>query len=100
MLLLGASVGVLANGATATLQITATVNGTNPATNTASRLASTPVDPVAANDSTSSTVTGSTVPGLPNNGVPPLEGVWPMMGAVLIGILVTAAGLRFSVPRR
>ena len=77
-------VGVLANGANATLQIVVTVNGTTPVTNTATRSAGTPVDPNPSNDSASSLVTGSTVPGLPNNGVPPLTLLWPVAAFLLI----------------
>jgi uncharacterized repeat protein (TIGR01451 family) len=64
-------IGALANGASATLQLVVTVNGTTPVTNTATRTAGTPADFDPANDSASSTVTGSTTPGLPNTGVPP-----------------------------
>jgi uncharacterized repeat protein (TIGR01451 family) len=63
-------IGALVNGASATLHITVTVNGTTPAINTATRTAGTPADFDPANDSASSTVTGSTTPGLPNTGVP------------------------------
>jgi len=66
------NLGPLAFGATATLQLVVTVTGTAPVTNTATRTTTTPADPNPANDSASSTVTGSTVPGLPNNGVAPV----------------------------
>jgi uncharacterized repeat protein (TIGR01451 family) len=79
------NIGALAVSATATLQITATVNGTTTLTNTATRTASTPVDPNPANDSASSSVTGSTVPGLPNNGAPPVAAIWPI---IVVGMLV------------
>lgn len=82
-------IGVLAVGATATLQITATVTGTSPVTNTATRTSSTPVDPNPANDSASSTVTGSTLPGLSNNGVPPMAQALPGLVA-LLGLIVLA----------
>lgn len=82
------NVGALAVGASATLQIAATVNGTGPVTNSATRTSSTPVDPNPANDSASVVVTGSTVPGLPNTGALPVGSVWPAAG---IGILVAVA---------
>jgi len=85
-------VGALASGAGATLQLRVTVNGTTPVTNTATRSSSTPVDPNPSNDSASTVVTGSTVPGLPNNGVLPLTSLWPV-GAALI-ILVSAFAAR------
>jgi uncharacterized repeat protein (TIGR01451 family) len=85
------NVGILASGATATLQLVVNVTGTTPATNTASRASSTPVDPNAANDTASSTVTGSTIPGLPNNGVAP---VWPAVPAVVVILLLGALGAR------
>ena len=82
-------VGVLAVGASATLNITATVAGTLPSTNTATRTASSPADPNAPNDSASVTVTGSTVPGLPNTGAPPAALVWPCIAGLLV-LAVTA----------
>jgi hypothetical protein len=95
------NIGALAVGASATLQIVVTVTGTTPAVNTAARSASTPVDPNPANDSASSTVTGSTVPGLPNNGVPPVASVWPPLAAAILVIVLSAAGLRRrSIQRR
>ena len=93
------NVGALAFGATATLQITATVTGTVPVTNTAVRTVTTPADPNPANDSASSVVTGSTVPGLPNNGVPPVAAVWPYLVALLLTIAV-ATGMRRRISRR
>ena len=92
-------VGALAIGSSATLQLVATVNGTSPVTNTASRSSSTPVDPNLANDSASAVVTGSLVPGLPNNGVAPLAAAWPIL---LIGLLLALgfAGLRRRKQRR
>src|SRR5581483_10064541 len=77
-------IGVLANGATATLQIT----GTTKVTNVATRSVSSPVDPVAANDTARSQVTGSTIPGLPNNGVPPIANLAPDVAGLLIVALV------------
>jgi uncharacterized repeat protein (TIGR01451 family) len=86
-------VGVLAVGATATLHITATVTGTSAVTNTAHRSSSTPVDPNGANDSASSTVTGSTIPGLPNNGALPLVQLWPFALATIVTV-AAAVGTR------
>src|SRR4029077_16579517 len=83
-------VGVLAVGASATLHITVTVNVTTAVTNTASRSTSSPVDPNPANDSASATVTASTVPGLPNNGVPPVMAMWPL---TLCPLFLIVAGL-------
>lgn len=87
-------VGVLANGATATLNIVAKVTGTSPVTNTATRTSSSPVDPNPANDAASATVTGSTIPGLPNTGVPPLARIWPF------GFVAVITLLAVSLPRR
>ncbi|OLB85806.1 MAG: hypothetical protein AUI15_32100 [Actinobacteria bacterium 13_2_20CM_2_66_6] len=92
-------VGALAVGSSATLQLVVTVNGTTPVVNTATRTTSSPVDPNPANDSASSTVTGSTVPGLPNNGVPPVAAIWPDVLAVILLVLVTA-GVRLRISRR
>jgi uncharacterized repeat protein (TIGR01451 family) len=94
------SVGVLAVGASATLHITATVAGTAPVTNTAARTASSPADPNTANDSASVTVTGSTVPGLPNTGVPPAALVWPWAGGLLVLLIAAVfAKRRRAEPR-
>ena len=94
-------IGVLASGATVTLQITVTVNGTSPVVNVATRTSSTPADPNGSNDSASSTVTGSTLPGLPNNGVAPLAQLWPSLAVFLIIVLALIAGPRVaSVARR
>jgi uncharacterized repeat protein (TIGR01451 family) len=90
-------IGVLASGATVTLLITATVTGTTPAVNTASRSSSSPIDPNPANDSRSATVTGSTVPGLPNNGAPPVARLLPdAIGLVVLMILFGIPGRRPS----
>lgn len=88
------TVGALAVGASATLQIVVTVTGTNPVTNTASRSAGTPVDPNPSNDSASATVTGSTVPGLPNNGVPPVAALWPFVVAGILGGVAALSAMR------
>jgi len=88
-------IGALVNGASATLQLTVTVNGTTPVTNTATRTAGTPADFDPANDSASSIVTGSTTPGLPNTGVQPTSGPslegwlpWVLLVMVLLGVTV------------
>jgi uncharacterized repeat protein (TIGR01451 family) len=86
------AIGALAVGSTATLHITVRVNGTSPVTNTAARASTTPVDPNAANDIASSTVTGSTLPGLSNNGVPPLAQMWPGLTALVLLVLVLLTG--------
>jgi uncharacterized repeat protein (TIGR01451 family) len=88
------NIGALSVGSTATLQITVTVTGTTPATNTATRASTTPVDPNAANDTASSTVTGSRLPGLPNTGVPPLAQMWPGLIATVLLVLVLLSGRR------
>ena len=51
------TIGPLANGASATLSIVATVNTTAPVTNTATKTAETEVDPVAGNDSATAAIT-------------------------------------------
>jgi uncharacterized repeat protein (TIGR01451 family)/MYXO-CTERM domain-containing protein len=85
------NIGNLATGVTVTLQITVTVNTTNRVTNTAALFAGTPLDFDPGNNSASARVTGSTIPGLPNNGTPPV-------GAAAIGLLallvVVALGWR------
>jgi hypothetical protein len=87
------AIGALVNGASATLQLAVTVNGTTPVTNTATRTAGTPTDFDPANDSASSIVTGSTTPGLPNTGVPRTNGLplgnwlpWLLLVIVLVGV--------------
>jgi uncharacterized repeat protein (TIGR01451 family) len=89
------NIGNLANGVTVNLQITVTVNGTTTVTNTAVLLAgSTPVDPVSANNTARARVTGSTIPGLPNTGVPPLASWWPGLLALVIVIALAAPSIR------
>jgi uncharacterized repeat protein (TIGR01451 family)/MYXO-CTERM domain-containing protein len=81
------NIGNLATGVTVTLQITVTVNTTNRVTNTAVRIAGTPADFDPANNSASARVTGSTTPGLPNTGTPPVG-----TGAIaLLALLVVVA---------
>jgi uncharacterized repeat protein (TIGR01451 family) len=90
------NIGALVNGASVTLQITVKVNGTTPVTNTATRTASTPGDFDPANDSASALVTGSTTPGLPNNGVAPstpLRGGAPWSWLLLVACVGAAAAL-------
>jgi uncharacterized repeat protein (TIGR01451 family) len=55
------SLTALGSGAIATLQITAVVQPVGPYTNTATRTASSPTDPTAANDSASATVTPAAI---------------------------------------
>ena len=94
-------VGALANGATATLQITVTVTGTAAVTNVATRTSTTPTDPVSANDTARSRVTGSTTPGLPNNGVPPVANLAPDAAAfLLIALVALVRRRRATVDRR
>ncbi len=91
-------IGVLTNGATATLQITVTVTRTTTATNVATRISTTPVDPNPVNDSALSRVTGSTIPGLPNNGVPPIGDLGPDITA-LAALALLALSRRRRVTR-
>ena len=91
------NIGVLANGATASLQITVKVTGTTAVRNTATRSSSSPVDPVAGNDSASALVTGSTIPGLPNNGVPPVLSLMPGVAGLVVVVL---AGFAMNRRRR
>jgi len=82
--------GALVNGATATLQIVVRVTTAGTLTNTATRTASAPGDLDPGNDSASAQVTGSTVPGLPNDGGPPAGSGWsawlPLLALVVIGV--------------
>jgi uncharacterized repeat protein (TIGR01451 family) len=92
-------IGVLTNGSTATLQITVTVTGTTAVTNVATRTSTTPVDPNPANDTARSRVTGSTTPGLPNNGVPPVRDLGPDVTVLaLLGLLALARRRRATRP--
>ena len=79
------TVGSLANGASATLQLVATVTTTSTITNVATRTASSPVDPNPFNDIASVRLTASTVPGLPADGVPPISG-WLGLPLFLLGL--------------
>jgi uncharacterized repeat protein (TIGR01451 family) len=88
------TIGSLANGASATLQLVATVTVTSTLTNTATRTASSPVDPNSANDGASVRLTASTVPGLPADGVPPLAGL------LLLPLLLLGTGLALLARRR
>jgi uncharacterized repeat protein (TIGR01451 family) len=84
------NIGNLAVNATVTLQITVTVNTTNKVTNTGVRIAGTPADFDPSNNSASATVQGSNLPGLPNNGTPPVG----LYGGVLL-LLITAAAVAY-----
>ena len=88
-------VGNLALNATVTLHVVATVLRTTAVTNVASRLAGTPSDFDPSNNTGRATVTGSTIPGLPNTGVPPVASWWP--GALA---LVIVLGLVWPLRRR
>ena len=88
------NLGALAFGATATLQVTATVTGSTAVTNTATSTATTPADPNPANNSASSTVTGTTIPGLPNTGVAPVAAVWPAVPVLALIVLLGAMAAR------
>jgi uncharacterized repeat protein (TIGR01451 family) len=77
-------IGNLAVNATATLRIVATVTGTTKVTNVASRLAGTPPDIDPGNDTGRASVTGSTLPGLPNTGTPPVGSWWPALLALVL----------------
>jgi uncharacterized repeat protein (TIGR01451 family) len=78
-------IGSLALNATATLRVVATVTGTAAVTNVASRIAGSPTDFNPSNNTGRATVAGSTIPGLPNNGVPPLASWWlPALLALVI----------------
>lgn len=79
-------IGNLALNATATLHLVVTVLRTTAVTNVASRLAGTPGDFNPANNTGRATVTGSTVPGLPNTGVPPAASWWPGVLALVIAL--------------
>jgi uncharacterized repeat protein (TIGR01451 family) len=92
------NIGNLAVGVTATLHITVTVTGTTRVTNTAVRIAGSPTDFDPGNDSASARVTGSTVPGLPNTGAPPVVTWWP--GLLLFVFVGVVAGTVFRRRRR
>jgi uncharacterized repeat protein (TIGR01451 family) len=91
------SIGSLNVGVTALLRITVTVTGTSRVTNTATSIASNPTDPNPGNNSASAIVTGSTVPGFPNTGAPPIAGWWPA-GLALALVLVLAIPSRREPP--
>ena len=87
------AVGSLAVGASVTLQVVVTVTGTSAVTNTATRTAGLPVDPNSTNDSASAAVTGSAIPGLPADGVPPIAAWWPAPAALLL-LVITGLAVR------
>jgi uncharacterized repeat protein (TIGR01451 family) len=93
------NINALANGAATTMLVVATVTGTTPVTNTAARTASAPVDPNSTNDTASVTVTGSTTPGLPADGVPPVAALWPVLPSALLLIVGGLAIRRRTRPR-
>jgi uncharacterized repeat protein (TIGR01451 family) len=82
------NIGNLALNATATLRIVATVTGTTKVTNVASRLAGTPPDFDPGNNTSRASVTGSTVPGLPNTGTPPVGSWWPALLALVVVLAI------------
>ncbi len=81
-------IGNLALGVTAALHIVATVTGTSKVTNVASRLAGTPPDFDPGNNTSRASVTGSTVPGLPNTGTPPVGSWWPALLALALALAI------------
>jgi len=81
-------IGSLVLGATATLGLVATVTGTTKVTNIASRLAGTPPDFDPGNNTSRASVTGSTVPGLPNTGTPPVGSWWPALLALALVLAI------------
>jgi uncharacterized repeat protein (TIGR01451 family) len=89
-------VGNLAVNATATLRVVATVMGTTRVTNIASRIAGTPPDFNPSNNTGRATVTGSDIPGLPNNGVLPIASWWPglLAIAIVLGLMLPFRGRR------
>ena len=93
-------VGVLPVGATATLSIVVTVTGTSPVTNVASRSSSSPIDPNSANDSASAVVTGSTIPGLPGTGVPPVAAYGSFVLAAMFTVWAFVWPRRIRRPRQ
>ena len=82
------NIGSLVVGATATLRIVVTVTGTSKATNIASRTAGTPPDFNPTNNTARSTATGSTLPGLPNTGTPPVWSWWPALLALVLVLAI------------
>ena len=92
------NIGSLVVGATATLRIVVTVTGTSKATNIASRTAGTPPDFNPTNNTARSTVTGSTLPGLPNTGTPPVRSWWPALLALVL-VLAIVPWRRPRVPK-
>ena len=94
-------IGNLALNATATLSVVVKVLRTTAVTNVASRFAGTPGDFNPANNIGRATVTGSTIPGLPNTGVPPVASWWPAVLAVVIVLgLVWPFRRRPKLPQR
>ena len=88
------NIGNLAIAATATLKITVNVTGTSKVTNTATSVAGNPTDYDPGNNSASASVTGSTIPGLPNTGVPPVATWLPALLPLALVVTLAAAALR------
>jgi uncharacterized repeat protein (TIGR01451 family) len=82
------NIGNLPLNATATLRIVATVTGTTKVTNVASRFAGTPPDFDPGNNTSRASVTGSTLPGFPNDGTPPVGSWWPALLALLVVLAI------------
>jgi LPXTG-site transpeptidase (sortase) family protein len=96
-------VGALANTASATLSIIATVTGTT-VTNTATKTAEDQLDSNPANDSASATVTDApALPGLPNTSGPDTSTAWaipdapPTIPALPLAVLAVITGLAVIV---
>jgi uncharacterized repeat protein (TIGR01451 family) len=92
------NIGSLVVGATATLRIVVTVTGTSKVTNVASRIAGTPPDFDPGNNVARASVTGSTVPGLPNTGTPPLGSYWPGVLALVVLFAIVPWRRRSQAP--
>ncbi|TMD68282.1 MAG: DUF11 domain-containing protein, partial [Chloroflexi bacterium] len=86
------NIGALANGASTTLTLTATVTATGAITNTAIKSAENETDPNPVNDSFSAAITGQPAPGLPG---PPKGGMAPGGSSPdpLRGSLIVEVGL-------
>src|ERR1700730_17849946 len=93
------NIGSLASGASTTLTVVATVTTTGPVTNTARKTAENEPDPNPGNDVSSTTVTGTGLPGPPNGGMAPVSaspsGRGPGGGLFLAATLAGFLGLLF-----
>jgi len=93
------NIGNLANGASATMTITATVTGTGVIVNTASRTAENETDNNPRNDVSSASITGqptATVPGPPSSGMAMVSGsssrpLAGLLAGILVGLLLALA---------